>query len=130
MAFCYSIGNINFSQAQHAKHHLPVPKIFPGHRNLVECSLFQVIVFPASLQSFMISNYLWGLQECFNPQKQTNKQTKTNPPSVAYWHIYGLEAFILRKWHKVEFKCLVVNQIYLEIDKSKFDQTNGISKLI
>ena len=45
--FGYSIGNRNSSHA-HVKLHLRVPKIFP---NLLECFLFQVLVFPAGLPS-------------------------------------------------------------------------------
>ena len=45
-------------------------------------------------RSFIISNSLWVLQECFNPQR-------TNPPSVTHWHHLRLRS----KWHNVDFKC-------------------------
>ena len=46
----YSISNRNSFYA-HAKLHLRVDMIFPDPLNLLECSVFQVIVYPVSLSS-------------------------------------------------------------------------------
>ena len=64
-------------------------------------------------RSFMISNNLWVLQECFNPQRTTESPIC----GVLAWHHLGLRSIHSPKvasW----FQVLVVNQTYLEIDKS------------
>ena len=51
-------------------------------------------------------------------------------PFVKYWHHLGLWSVYSLKVAQSWFEVLTVNQTYLENDKSKFDETNGVSKLI
>ena len=46
----------------------------------------------------MISNNLWVFQDGLTLNEQI-------PHLWRIGIIYGLEAFILQKWHKVDFKC-------------------------